>query len=130
MAVEFEIGNLHAVAWFALVEVVDDFRAFVEPDEVDAVFVAHGDDVGYEIDFILSLGAAVVAGAMDEPGDGGTWVLLLDFLNADAGGADEISPPAVVRIGFVFFPFLEGGAATEENVFPFDLGEGCGDTEQ
>jgi hypothetical protein len=58
---------------------------------------------------------------VDEPSNLGARGFLLDFLNANAGSSDEIPPPAIVWLGFVFLPLFKRWPAAEQNVFPPDL---------
>lgn len=126
VAVEFEIRDFYPVSRFSVIEVVDDLAAFVEPDQVDFEFVPNRDDVRQKIRFVLPLGSPKVAGPVDEPSDAGIRFLLLDLLDSDAGGSDKVSPPAIMRFFFEFFPFLKRRPAAENDVFALNL---CSDVQ-
>src|SRR6185437_1694132 len=117
MAEVLEVDDLQAVARLTAVEVVNDFVALVEINELQVELLADGIDEAEQVLFFL--GAAVfVTLAINKPGDlrvrshGGT-----DLLGANAGGANKIRPPMIVRLELVFLPHHQGGTAHENNVF-------------
>src|SRR5690606_36377917 len=97
---DLEAGDFDPAAVLSIVEVVDELVGGVEPDEAHLVLVADALDVGNQGLPVLHL-AGFVAGAVDEPGDVDRAVAgLLELLDANAGGADEIPPAAVVAMRF------------------------------
>src|SRR5207248_8674922 len=62
-------------------------------------------------------GAVLVALAVDQPRDFGIGSLGADLLGPDTSGTDEIRPPMIVWLDFVFLPHHQGGTTDKEHVF-------------
>ena len=112
MAEVFEVDHFLAVA----IQIIDNVVAVHDVDEVQVKLVPDGIDEGKQV-LLLLHGAVLVALLINEPGDLGVGRGSANLLGADARGTDEIRPPMIVRLLFVFFPDHERRAADEEDVF-------------
>jgi hypothetical protein len=114
----FEAGDLQLIAGPAAVEVIDNVRAFVEVDEMQAIGIAHRVDQSDKIASVL-FGTFDVSLFINQPGNGQVRsVLIAKLLGAKTGGVHKISPPVVMGgVTFVLFPLAHGHAADEENPF-------------
>lgn len=89
----------------------------VHPDELDLV-------LGSQVGNPAGIGLAVlpspcrIARTVNDPGDSGGGVLLLDLGDADGGGPYKVGPPVVmpVRLYSQSFPLSEGGTAAHDDV--------------
>ena len=95
----------------------DSLVGTVHPDKLDFVL---GSQVRNPagVRFAVFLPPGCVTGAVNNPGDSGGRVLLLDMGNTDGGGPYKVGPPVVmpVRLYSQPFPLPECGAAAHDDM--------------
>src|SRR3954464_7618170 len=123
MAEVFEVCHLQAVPRLPGIEIIDDFVAFRKINELQVEFFTDRINEAKQIHFFL-YAAVLVAGPVNKPGDFSVRVGRADLLGANAGGADEISPPMVVWLLFVFLPNHKRRPADQEHIFTISRGGG------
>ena len=119
------VGMAEVVKGFHLVAVEarggiqrpDGLVGAVYPDEPDFIL---GSQVRNPagVRFAVFLPPGCVTGAVNNPGDSGGRILLLDLGDADGGGPYKVGPPVVmpVRLYSQPFPLPECGAAAHDDV--------------
>src|SRR5688500_8250451 len=125
MAKELEVDNFYTISRLAIVQIIDDLVALVEIDQLDVVFVAHRVDVADQVLLVLRR-AVDVALLVYQPGDHRIRILRLDLLGPNAAGANEVSPPMIVRLLLVFLPHHQRGPTDNEDVFTIRRRSGAG----
>ena len=117
MAEVFEARDLQFAARMSIINVVDDVAAVAKINQVEMIFVAHGVDVGDQV-LLLLHGTIFVTLAVNEPGNHPVGAKLrAQLFRAHARGMDEVRPPMIVRLRFVFLPFVQRRAAHDDDVF-------------
>jgi len=113
------------------VEGADGLAAGADPDELAISFGGLFLNPG-RVGIAVLLAALGVAGAVNDPDEIGVGsVGAADLDHAEGGGADEVGPPLVMSLAgdAEIFPFPEGGAAAENDVFLGGGGHGGGQSE-
>ena len=116
MAKELEVGDFYAGSVLAIVEIVDHFIGFIEPDQFHFEGIAHAVDVANQI-IILLLRSGEIRWSVDDPSNFGARIFLLDLFDTNPRSPDEIHPPIIVWLSLPLFPNPEGNPTGEDDVF-------------
>ena len=108
--------DLHTVARLSEIEVIDELGCLVEENQFHVKGITDTLDMGEEFVAILFC-ARYVSGPVDQPCDLGARNLLLDLLNPNPRGPDEIHPPIVMRRRFPLLPDPKGYTPGDDDEF-------------
>src|SRR5579864_4959752 len=117
MSEVFEPDNLDFVPRLSGIYVIDDIAPTTKPDEIQFILVAYGIDEADQILVVLR-GPGDVPLFVNQPGDHLIGAeIATQFVSLQARGVNEICPPMIVRLGFVFLPLVERRTANQNDPF-------------
>src|SRR5436309_7146547 len=117
MAEIFTATDLYLVAWLTLVQIIDYFRAWAKPDEVEIQFVTHRTDKTDQILVFLFCAILVTLPVYKPRNLRIRAKRLTQLFAAQPRGPHKVRPPMIVREGLVFFPLIHRRPAHKNDVF-------------
>src|SRR5437867_8150724 len=117
MAEIFKAADLYLVAWLTLVQIIDYFRAWAKPDQLEIIFFTHTIDQADQI-LVFLFSAVLVTLPVHKPRN-----LRIrakrptQLVGAQPRGPDKVRPPMIVRESLVFFPLIHRRPADKNDVF-------------
>src|SRR5437867_196035 len=117
MAEIFKATDLYLVAWLTLVQIIDYFRAWAKPDEVEIQFVTHRTDKTDQILVFLFCAILVTLPVYKPRNLRVRAKRLTQLVGAQPRGPHKVRPPMIVRESLVFFPLIHRRPAHKNDVF-------------
>src|SRR5436309_9991516 len=116
MAEIFKAADLYLVAWLTLVQIIDYFRAWAKPDQLEIIFFTHTIDQADQI-LVFLFCAVLVTLPVDKPRNLRVRTeLLAQLFGAQPGSPHKVRPPMVVRDSLIFFPLIHRRPAHKDDV--------------
>ena len=99
-----------------MVQIIAELIRSLEIDQVHSVLFANRVDYTENVFLFLRL-PSLIPGTIYQPGNLSGWSILISKLvDSKTTRSDEIEPPVIMRLDFVFFPGHEGDSASPHNV--------------
>src|SRR5213592_4561794 len=117
MAEIFKATDLYLVAWLTLVQIIDYFRAWAKPDEVEIQFATHRTDKTDQILVFLFCAILVTLPVYKPRNLRVRAKRLTQLVGAQPRGPHKVRPPMIVRESLVFFPLIHRRPTNQDYVF-------------